>query len=259
MEPLMSDPIARLHGPATAQSRLENVFGLVTARVAHVEDDGTYRLHFFGMNGQDDDQTSHPARVMMPMAGSNRGIYFLPEEGDEVLVGFHAGETSTPIILGALWNRDDRPPAQAQQSAANNIRTIVSRSGHELTFDDTKQAEKVTLKTQGGHTIVMDDSSGSLKITIQSKTGHAVILDDGPPGRISVKGPAAQIVLDDAGTISLDATAQITLSAPTISIAGTAVSVGSGTGTSTIDGVPFALHIHTGGTLAGLTGPVKEA
>jgi len=257
----MSDPIARLHGPATSQSRLENVFGLVTARVARIEDDGTYRLRFFGMNGQDDDELSHPARVMMPMAGGHRGIHFFPEKGDEVLVGFHAGERSTPIILGALWNRDDPPPAQAKQSAENDVRTIVSRSGHELTFDDTRQVEKVTLKTQGGHTIVMDDSSGSLKITIQSANGHAVILDDGPPGKISIQGPAAQIVLDDSGTVSIDATASISLSAPTITIAGTAVSVGSGAGTSTVDGIPFALHIHTGGTIVppGVTGPVQES
>lgn len=258
----MSDPIVRLHGPATLQSRLENVFGLITARVEHIEDDGTYRLRFFGMNGQDDDETSHPARVMMPMAGGKRGIHFLPEKGDEVLVGFHGGEAATPIILGALWNRDDQPPAQAKRSAENNIRTIVSRSGHELTFDDTKQAEKVTLKTQGGHTITMDDSSGSMKITIESTNQQAIIIDDGPPAKISIQGPAAQIVLDDSGTISLEATAEISLKAPSISIAGTAVSVGSGSGTSTIDGIPFALHIHTGGTIAPptppVTGPVVE-
>jgi uncharacterized protein involved in type VI secretion and phage assembly len=256
MESSMSDPFARLAASATAQSRLENVFGLVTAKVDKIEDDGTYRLRFFGMNGQDDDETSAPARVMMPMAGGGHGVHFFPEKGDEVVVGFHAGETAMPIILGAVYNRDNRPPTQANQGADNNVRTIVSRSGHELTFDDTKQAEKVVLKTQGGHTITMDDSAGSMKITIASSRGHAIVLDDGPPGQISIQGPGAQIVLGDAGTISLDASAQVTISAPTITLAGAAVAVGSASGSSMIDGKPFALHVHSGGTISGSTGPV---
>ena len=74
---------------------------------------------------------------MAPMAGEGRGMHFFPEPGDEVVVAFQNGDTSNPVILGGVWNRGSGPPAQAHQGSANDIRTIVTASGHELTFDDT--------------------------------------------------------------------------------------------------------------------------
>src|SRR4029079_17483911 len=153
-----NDPIARLLRPQTFQNREQRVASVLPARVERIEDDGTYRLRFFGMNADEaDDDTSAPARVMMPMAGGLRGIHFFPEPGDEVVVGFQDGDTNTPIILGGVWNSGSPPPDQAKESADNNLRTIVSRSGHELTFDDTRGSEKVTIRSQGGNTVEIDD------------------------------------------------------------------------------------------------------
>lgn len=252
------DPLARALAPQTYQSREQKVHGLVTAKVDKIEDDGTYRLKFHGMNGQDDDDQSAPARVMMPMAGGKRGFHFFPEKGDEVVVAFHVGDTNNPIILGAVWNKNDKPPDQAKQSADNNIRTVVSRSGHELTFDDTAGSEKVTLKSQSGHTVVLDDSPTGPKLTLQSSGGRTVVLDDTPPGKITIETPTCQLTLSDAGgTVTVAATAAINLNAPVISLNGTMVNLGGSPGSATIEGVPFRLHTHTGGTLPGaLTGPV---
>ena len=252
-----TDPIVRAFSPQSAQNREQKVHGLVTAIVQHIEDDGTYRLRFLGMNGQEDDDLSAPARVMAPGAGAKRGLHVFPEVGDEVVVAFHVGDTNNPIILGGVWNRDSEPPDQAKQSASNNLRTLVTRSGHELTFDDTPGAEKVTLKSQLGHTAVLDDAPGSPKVTLSTSLGKKVILDDTPPGRIAVETESARITLAEPGVLSIQASVSITLSAPIINLAGTAVTLGGGVGSATIDGVPFRLHTHTGGTLlGGLTGPV---
>lgn len=252
------DFLVRAYAPQTYQNREGRVHGLVTAKVEKIEDDGTYRLKFHGMNGQDDDDHSAPARVMMPMAGGKRGLHFFPEKGDEVVVGFHVGDTNNPIILGAVWNKNDKPPDQAKQSADNNVRTIVSRSGHELTFDDTPGSEKVTVKTQGGHSIVLNDAPMSPQVTIASNGGRTVVLDDTPPGKLSIQTLTCQITLSDAGgTVSIEATAAINLNAPSISLNGTAVSIGGGAGTAMIDGAPFKLHTHTAVTTGpGVSGPV---
>jgi phage baseplate assembly protein gpV len=251
------DALARALAPQSAQNREQKVFGLVTARVDRIEDDGTYRLKLFGMNGQDDDDHSAPARVMMPMAGGGRGIHFFPEPGDEVVVGFQTGDTNIPIILGGVWNRDDKPPDQAKQSAQNDVRTIVSRSGHELTLDDTAGSEKVTLKSQGGQTVVLDDAPGRAKITISTDAGRTIELDDTPPGKISIRTPSCQITLGEPGALKIEATTSITLSAPVITLGGTAVSVGGGAGSTMIDGAPFKLHTHTPlVSVPGVTGPV---
>jgi len=254
---MSDDALVRALAPQSAQNREQRVHGLVTAKVETIEDDGTCRLKFFGMNGQDDDDHSAPARVMMPMAGGKRGIHFFPEPGDEVVVGFHVGDTNNPIILGAVWNSDSVPPDQAQQSAQNHVRTIVTRSGHELTFDDTPGAEKVTVKSQGGHSIVLDDAPVTPKVTLASQLGKRVVLDDTPPGKVSIETPTCQITLAEPGVVSIEATVSITLSAPVITVVGAAVALGGAAGSATIDGVPFKLHTHTGGTISGNTGPVR--
>jgi phage baseplate assembly protein gpV len=240
------DFLTRALWPQTFQNREQPVHGVVTARVVRIEADGAYRLRFHGMNGQDDDDYSAPARVMMPMAGARRGIHFLPEVGDEVVVGFQVGNTNNPIILGAVWNRDDRPPDQANESPDNHIRTIVSRSGHELTFDDTPGAEKVTLRSNRGHEVVLDDAPGAPGLTVSSAGGRRVVLDDTPPGGISLETLMCRLTLSDAGgEISLNATARISLNAPVIELNGFGVTIGSGAGSSVIDGLPFMLHRHT--------------
>ena len=92
-----SDALARAFAPQSMQNREQRVHSIVTARVEKIEDDGTYRLKFFGMNGADDDDHSAPARVMAPMAGEGRGMHFFPEPGDEVVVAFQNGDTSYPV------------------------------------------------------------------------------------------------------------------------------------------------------------------
>jgi len=202
-----SDALARAFAPQSHQNREQEVHSIVTAKVDKIEDDGTYRLKFLGMNGGDDDDHSAPARVMAPMAGGKRGIHFFPEKDDEVVVAFQAGCTNTPIILGSVWNKDAEPPDQAKQGAQNDIRTIVTRSGHELTFDDTSGAEKITLKTQGGHSIVVSsgkqfdlDVAESIKITGGSSVhvkGLGVVIDGGTS--LTIKAGSGSVVLDGGG------------------------------------------------------------
>ncbi len=248
----MSDPLETLMSPQLAQAREQLVFGLVTARVRSIEDDGSYRLDYLTMG---DDSPSAAARVMMPMAGGNRGTYFFPEVGDEVVVAFEQGNTNLPVILGAVWNNESPPPSQAQPSPDNNIRTIVSRSGHELTFDDTPGAGNVTLRTSSGHQIVLDDTPGVGKVSIQTAGGKQIVLDDTPPGSVAVSSTLVNLRLDDAGgALTIQASGPITIQGTTISLVGTSVAL---SGALTINGAPFHLHVHSGGTILGLTGPVS--
>jgi uncharacterized protein involved in type VI secretion and phage assembly len=182
--------------PQTEQARKRLVQGLVTAKVLTRQDDGTYLLDYLTMGSG---EPSAPARVMMPMAGGKRGAYLFPEPGDEVVVAFELGDTNFPVILGAVWNQDDQPPAQADLSTQNNVRTIVSRSGHELTLDDTAGAQQVKIRTQGGHSLVMDDTPPG-KITLTSAGNITVTLDDSI-GQASIASPsgATSLTLSDLG------------------------------------------------------------
>jgi phage baseplate assembly protein gpV len=199
-----------LMAPQTEQSRKRLVQGLVSAKVRGRGDDGLYLLDYLTMGS--DGVPSAPARVMMPMAGGKRGTYFFPEVGDEVVVAFELGDTNLPVILGAVWNQNDLVPDQAQPSSENNIRTIVSRSGHELTFDDTPGAEKFTVKTQGGHELVMDDSPMGPTVTLRTSQGRTLVLSDTAPGHASISTPiGVSVTLSDTGTLTLSAPTMITL------------------------------------------------
>ncbi len=149
--------------------------GVVTARVVdNVDPDsmGRVQIQFHWLN---DGEQSFWARVATPMAGNEMGIYFLPEIDDEVLVAFEHGNIEYPIVIGSLWN-GSALPSQENSNGENNIRQIKSRSGHELTFDDTEDGKKLTLQSSGSHKIEFDDSDNS--ITIESSRGNTVVMDD---------------------------------------------------------------------------------
>jgi len=155
------------------------ITGLRYAEVSSVDDTG-YILTW--LSGSVSSQSA-PARVATLMAGNERGSYFMPEVGDEVVVGFEDGNLDRPVILGALWSDVDKPPTNADTSSSNNIRTIVSRLGHQLIFDDSPGAGKVTIKTKGDLKIVMDDATKM--ITIQVDGSNKIEIS---PAGVTVKG-----------------------------------------------------------------------
>mgnify|MGYP002130255325 CR=1 FL=1 len=98
------------------------------------------------------------ARLATLMAGGDRGSWFIPEVDDEVLVAFTAGDPRRPVVIGALWNGVDAPPET--MDSANNVRSVTSRSGHKLSFDDTAGAALVV------------DHYGLAQLLFNSRQGH---------------------------------------------------------------------------------------
>ncbi len=109
------------------------------------------------------------ARLATTMAGGGRGTWFIPEVGDEVLVGFQGGDPRWPYVIGALWNGKDDPPES--MDADNNVRSIVSRSGIRITLDDSDGAVTLTLETPGGQRVSMADAGS--QITIEDSNGNS--------------------------------------------------------------------------------------
>ena len=163
------------------------------------------------------------ARIATTMAGKDRGTYFLPEVGDEVLVAFEDGNIHYPYVIGALWSSQEKPP-ETNADGKNDIREIKSRKGHELTFDDADAGGKVEIKTKAGHTVVLDDSSGSEKIRIADRTGKNTIEFDSNQGSIDVKSTATLnlesplINVKGKGNVSVEAGGILTLKGSLVKI-----------------------------------------
>lgn len=180
----------------------ERHFGIAYAEVSALADEGcqvTYR----SLNL---DQASPVARIASAMAGAGRGAFFRPEVGDVVIVAFENGLLSQPVILGGVWTSDRDPPNNADRSEANNIRTIVSREGHEVTFDDTPGQSQVLIRTKSGAKIVLDEGTKQVRIDTTGRISDSgIVLDgvswnhqhatgvgpSGPPVSISPPPPAA--------------------------------------------------------------------
>lgn len=157
--------------------------GVVSAQVTNLDDPddlGRVKVKYPGL-GSNPEIESHWVRIAAPMAGPQRGLMFLPEVNDEVLIAFEHGDVSRPYIVGALWSSTDKPPKAKSEAIAQgkvNQRVVKTRAGHLIVFDDKQGEEQISVTSKSGHTVVLDDKSGSEKITIKDKTGsNSMIID----------------------------------------------------------------------------------
>ncbi len=124
------------------------------------------------------DDTSHWAPICALGAGKDRGWFFLPEIDDEVVVMFSHGVIQHPVVIGALWNGKDTPCMT--NDGANERRTIVSRTGSYIEFDDDKGT--VTLTDGGGIGKIVISTEN--KITIEATEGDICI--QAPSGELNI-------------------------------------------------------------------------
>ncbi len=167
-----------------------------------------------------EDDESDWARVVNIGGGAGRGTHMLPEVNDEVLVGFEHGDIHHPYILGGLWNGNDQPPQPSGKTVKNGKvikRTLRTRLGHELVFDDPEGSDppKVTIKTSGNHTVVLNDDKKAPSVAIQTSGNQTVTLKDGSSPSIHLKDKSGNEVIIDtsSGTVRIKGNSRIELKA----------------------------------------------
>ena len=125
------------------------------------------------------------ARVMSQGSGADRGMVFLPEVGDEVLVAFEHGDLNRPYVLGTVWNQAGKVFGDTVAGNANQERRIVSKLGNRIRFVDKKEG---------------DATSGLVIEADQAKTklffGYKQTLFETTDRPLEIKNGKASIVLD---------------------------------------------------------------
>jgi len=178
----------------------DRITGVVIGIVTNNKDPdglGRVKVRFPWLSGSIE---SHWARVATPMAGNGRGLYFLPEVDDEVLVLFERGDVNFPFVIGALWNGKDQAPA-GNSDGKNALRVIKSRSGHLIRFDDSEKAQKIEIvDATSSNRIVIDTSTDTVTIT----AGKNIVLE-APQGDIRLN--ARQVVIQASGRADIKADA----------------------------------------------------
>ncbi len=112
------------------------------------------------------------ARIATLDAGKNRGTFFRPEIGDEVVVGFLSDDPCYPVILGMCHSSAKPAPEPAKDS--NHRKGYVSREKMQFTFDDEKKI--IVLETPGGNKLTLSDEDKG--IVIEDQNGNKITLDD---------------------------------------------------------------------------------
>lgn len=127
-------------------------------------------------------------------AGSDRGTFFRPEIGDEVIVGFINEDPNQGIVLGMLHSSSKPSPKPASDD--NHEKGYISRSGIQFVFDDEKPS--VLLETPNGKKLSINEADDA--IMLQDDHGHSVTLNaDG----ITLES-SANILLKSSGDITLE-------------------------------------------------------
>jgi uncharacterized protein involved in type VI secretion and phage assembly len=166
-----------------------------------------------------DDAETDWASVVTPMAGAGKGMYFLPETGDEVLVAFEHGDPAAPYVLGSLWNGKDLPP-ESNSNGNNDVRVIRSRNGNMIRLSDAKGDEKIEITDASAkNTIVISTKDNSITITAASdvtiKSGNGKLTLSGRGIDIT---STAGVKIEASQGMDLKSPARLTIKGATVNI-----------------------------------------
>lgn len=139
------------------------------------------------------------ARLATMYATGGMGTFFLPEPGDEVLVGFMNQDPGHPVILGSLYGAKHKPPFEYE--AKNNTKAIVTREKLRIEFDEEKKV--ITVATPGKNTLEISDDGKQIRLADQHK--NEIKMDSGGITLTSAK----DIKLKAKGNITMDATMKL--------------------------------------------------
>ncbi|MCK8785129.1 type VI secretion system tip protein VgrG [Roseomonas sp. NAR14] len=130
----------------------------------HTDEHGRIKIRFlWDRKGKRDDNSSCWVRVAQGWAGPNRGMWFLPRVGDEVLVGFVEGDADRPVVLGSLHNAEAKTPfalpANKTQSGlyTRSYRNGTTANANILRFEDKKGQEEVYLHAEKDVTVEVEN------------------------------------------------------------------------------------------------------
>ncbi|NUO02622.1 MAG: type VI secretion system tip protein VgrG [Saprospiraceae bacterium] len=139
-------------------------------------------------------------RLASQDAGNNRGAFWLPEIGDEVVVGFLNDDPREGIVLGMLYSA--AKPAPLTASDDNHEKGWITRSGIKMIFNDDKIS--LTIETPAGKKMIIDEDAGEIQIADENNN--------------KITMSSSGIVIESASDLTLKAAQNLTIEAPNTAI-----------------------------------------
>ncbi len=221
----------------------------------------------------------------MTGAGTNRGSFWMPEEGDRVRVNFERGDSGQPVIYFSGWYGTSDLPSEFAYSSNGRPekKGFITRLGHRLIFSDTPGEEYAHLschfpiasdkalladatvsadRTKGisafidfsTNGVTISNQNGSIvsldaknnAITVVDQTGNSISMNDNGISLVDNKG---QSIFMSGDSININSDKAVTVSGSSVNINAGSVFLSKGATFSTVLGELFLLwansHVHT--------------
>ncbi|MFB6508150.1 MULTISPECIES: VgrG-related protein [unclassified Streptomyces] len=263
-------------GPGTGSGGGSRCAGLVSGTVTDTHDpdgSGRVKVRFPWLS---DEYASDWARTAQS-GGTSGGEAFIPEVGDEVLVGFEHGHLDRPYVLAGLYNGKDRP-SQGSGDGGSGGGGAGGPGGVAGAVAAAVSGEPSTGGAPSGAAApetaapLVDPTSGAVnRRSVASRSGNQLeILDDanGPQGvrlltgdgklKIDLDRKGTVIVINSDGSVNIEAKQQVSIKAArgvaldggqgTLELSGDSVTLTSRSGVS-VDGGSGEVKLSTGGTV----------
>ena len=129
----------------------------------------------------------------VPVLTPRKGFASLPEVGDLVMLQFMGGDVNRPVIVGTLYNGDDRPPENTE-----NDWVLQLPSGP----DDKASGLRVELR--------QSDPIG-FTVSLKGDKFELLVQDDDPVAKFTVAGTV--LTIDGSGAVKLEGAADVEVKA----------------------------------------------
>jgi phage protein D len=191
--------------------------GLLVGVVTNNKDPETLGRIKVKFPGVSDKEESAWARLVAMGGGAKRGSVFMPEVGDEVLVGFEGDDMRQPVVLGGLYGKAE-VPEWVLDGGKVQTRRITSRLGHAFEMSDGpgKDVSHINLYLNGQKTFLR---LGEDKVDLEVPSGVPFTIKVGS-STIKISGQGAIAV--EGTEITIKGKQSIKLEAPQIEIKGQA-------------------------------------
>lgn len=166
------------------------------------DNQGRVQVQFNWQSGESKSEFIRVASIDAGSSGAvakNRGLVFIPEVDDQVMVGFVHNHPDMPYVMHAMFTGK----TGAGGGDGNNIKSITMKGGSTITFDEAKQS--ITIADPSGNTVVLDGDGG---ISLSS------------PKTISLSSKDISIIASNS--ITMNATNNISAGAKAVGVAATA-------------------------------------
>ena len=143
-----------------------NISGLHIGKVTEIDNDPKNQFRIKVMiPALSDNNDGVWAKLSTIYTTNNGGALFIPEIGSQVILSFVADDPRHPIILGTLYNNNQKPNKKI--SKENNFKSIITKNNLKLEFDDGDK--KITISSPKGNSIVLNEKNNEITIIDQNK------------------------------------------------------------------------------------------